>query len=70
MPENSLLGDWSFAKYQESVKAHSQMNLKEKDFTLDGELSERLDFSKVPANLTPEDKLIWRILCTASPTPV
>ena len=33
-------------------------------------LFDRLDFSKTPAAMTPEDKIIWRILSTAAPTQI
>lgn len=38
------------------------------DYTMDGStLFDRLDFSKTPTAMTPEDKIIWRILSTAAP---
>lgn len=38
------------------------------DYTMDGStLFDRLDFSKTPAAMTAEDKIIWRILSTAAP---
>ena len=67
----SLKGEWSFDKYvEENVRGQSLANLRERDYTEDGELADRIDFTQTPTNMTPEDKLIWSILCRAAPTPV